>query len=140
MWNDPVSPTTVVTPSPLPGRDAPTITPDRVEPLYRGLAGHFEEVIGGNQKTFEACCPVALASIGPEGVETNKEDTEKISQPTMVEKVSLQVEADQKGSAFDGEAPCSSGTQPGFEKPDATSIGPDITLDPLGLAGDAANK
>ena len=132
MLNDELSPaTTVVTPSPLPGKEAPTITPDRIEPLCRGLAVQFEKVIEENDKTFEAC-PVASASTGPQGLETNKEDTEKISQPTMEEKkVSLQVEADQKGSAIEGEAPCSSGTQPGFEKPDATSIEPDITIDPV---------
>lgn len=132
MLNDELSPaTTVVTPSPLPGKEAPTITPDRIEPLCRGLAVQFEKVIEENDKTFEAC-PVASASTGPQGLETNKEDTEKISQPTMEEKkVSLQVEADQKGSAIEGGAPCSSGTQPGFEKPDATSIEPDITIDPV---------
>ena len=132
MLNDELSPaTTVVTLSPLPGKEAPTITPDRIEPLCRGLAVQFEKVIEENDKTFEAC-PVASASTGPQGVETNKEDTEKISQPTMEEKkVSLQVEADQKGSAIEGETPCSSGTQPGFEKPDATSIEPDITIDPV---------
>ena len=132
MLNDEFSPaTTVVTPSPLPGKEAPTITPDRIEPLCRGLAVQFEKVIEEKDKTFEAC-PDASASTGPQGVETNKEDTEKISQPTMEEKkVSLQVEADQKGSAIEGEAPCSSGTQPGFEKPDATSTEPDITIDPV---------
>eukprot|EP00435_Cladocopium_sp_Y103_P032526 s2049_g8.t1 len=129
MLNDEFSPATVVTPSPLPGKEAPTITPDRIEPLCRGLAVQFEKVIEENEKTFEAC-PAALASTGPQGVETNKEDTEKISQPTMEEKkVSLQVEADQKGSEIEGEAACSSGTQPAFEKPDATSIEPDITMD-----------
>jgi hypothetical protein len=103
MLNDELSPaTTVVTPSPLPGKEAPTITPDRIEPLCRGLAVQFEKVIEENDKTFEAC-PVASASTGPQGLETNKEDTEKISQPTMEEKkVSLQVEADQKGSAIEG--------------------------------------